>query len=451
LVQRQPPPPPPMRGDGHGDAGVVGGHRGGRGGAAAANLCERLTTVTLEGGADLRSCRGAIDAALRNLPSLLFASPRLEAASVGGDAAAGAAASGIGEGGAGTLAQLARARALLGALAQEGMGWVYVVRGHQDDDRWGPIARKAEHRWLLADVAEPPHHVCEAIARGEGGEGGEETGGDQAKGLWSEEWDEACGAGVVIRLKQKRHARQTRRPASTARAGASPREAEAEAEAERPAGQAKGQEEGQGGGAEAAVAAQPRYTPQQGGGGKTAARGGEGRRAQGPEQPPPPPPEQRGCAAVAEAAAAAAEPPPPVQVPVTLVSLGAAGGGATAVLGYVGLPAAAHRVYFSEVRSIIDHAARSSSARSAGGPDGTGTGSGPGEEGEGEEALVGLPAEYVFVRGGAPVGRKQEPRFTLAAGEGEPGVVVVRSRQEKAASSPGTGRATAAGASTTAV
>eukprot|EP01047_Picozoa_sp_COSAG01_P014692 COSAG01_NODE_720_length_14070_cov_9.960633_19_plen_134_part_00 len=128
------------------------------------------------------------------------------------------------------------------------------------------------------------------------------------------------------------------------------------------------------------------------------------------------------------------------------------GGATTAVLGYVGLPAAAHRVYFSEVRSIIDHAARrSSSARSAGGPDGPAPGPGPGEEGEGE-ALVGLPAEYVFVRGGAPVGRKQEPRFTLAAGEGEPGVVVVRSRQEKAASSPGTGRATtAAGASTTAI
>ena len=46
--------------------------------------------------------------------------------------------------------------------------------------------------------------------------------------------------------------------------------------------------------------------------------------------------------------------------------------------------------------------------------------------------LAGLPAEYVFVRGGAPVGRKQEPRFTLVTSEGEPGVVVVRGKQQPA-------------------
>ena len=84
----------------------------------------------------------------------------------------------------------------------------------------------------------------------------------------------------------------------------------------------------------------------------------------------------------------------------------------SAVLGYVELPDAAHRTTFEAVRALIDECAdRSEHSTSLSKP------------------LKGVPGEYVFVRGGAPVGRKQEARFTVAATEGDAALIVLRDKK----------------------
>ena len=84
----------------------------------------------------------------------------------------------------------------------------------------------------------------------------------------------------------------------------------------------------------------------------------------------------------------------------------------SAVLGYVELPDAAHRTTFEAVRALIDECAdRSEHSTSLSKP------------------LKGVPGEYVFVRGGAPVGRKQEARFTVAATEGDAALIVLREKK----------------------
>lgn len=95
------------------------------------------------------------------------------------------------------------------------------------------------------------------------------------------------------------------------------------------------------------------------------------------------------------------------KVPVTsIASSDADGAGFTGVLGYVTLPGPAHKVTFQTVRKMID--------AGAGG------------------ALHNKPADFVFMRGGAPVGRKQEAKFTVLAKQGEPALVVIRAKSRTA-------------------
>jgi hypothetical protein len=47
-------------------------------------------------------------------------------------------------------------------------------------------------------------------------------------------------------------------------------------------------------------------------------------------------------------------------------------------------------------------------------------------------ALHNKPADFVFMRGGAPVGRKQEAKFTVLAKQGEPALVVIRAKSRTA-------------------
>ena len=76
------------------------------------------------------------------------------------------------------------------------------------------------------------------------------------------------------------------------------------------------------------------------------------------------------------------------------------------------MPDAAHRTTFEAVRALIDECAdRSEHSTSLSKP------------------LKGVPGEYVFVRGGAPVGRKQEARFTVAATEGDAALIVLREKK----------------------
>ena len=99
------------------------------------------------------------------------------------------------------------------------------------------------------------------------------------------------------------------------------------------------------------------------------------------------------------------EPPraaPGAKVAVTAVA-GADGGGATGVLGYITLPGKAHEVTFATVRSMID--------AGAGG------------------VLQDKPSGFVFVRGGAPVGRKQESKFNVSGQASEPPLIVIRERR----------------------
>jgi hypothetical protein len=78
----------------------------------------------------------------------------------------------------------------------------------------------------------------------------------------------------------------------------------------------------------------------------------------------------------------------------------------TGTLGYVTLPGPAHTVTFQTVRKMIE--------AGAGG------------------ALQGKPDDFVFMRAGAPVGRKQEAKFTVVVNQGEPALIVVRAKPRTA-------------------
>jgi hypothetical protein len=43
-------------------------------------------------------------------------------------------------------------------------------------------------------------------------------------------------------------------------------------------------------------------------------------------------------------------------------------------------------------------------------------------------ALQDKPVDFVFIRAGAPVGRKQEAKFTVIANQGEHALVVLRAK-----------------------
>ena len=86
----------------------------------------------------------------------------------------------------------------------------------------------------------------------------------------------------------------------------------------------------------------------------------------------------------------------------SIASSDADGASVTGVLGYVTLPGPAHTVTLQTVRKMID--------AGAGG------------------ALHNKPADFVFMRAGAPVGRKQEAKFTVLAKQGEPALIVIRAK-----------------------
>jgi hypothetical protein len=76
--------------------------------------------------------------------------------------------------------------------------------------------------------------------------------------------------------------------------------------------------------------------------------------------------------------------------------------GTTGTLGHITLPGPAHTVTFQTVRKMIEVG--------AGG------------------ALQDKPVDFVFIRAGAPVGRKQEAKFTVIANQGEHALVVLRAK-----------------------
>ena len=113
-------------------------------------------------------------------------------------------------------------------------------------------------------------------------------------------------------------------------------------------------------------------------------------------------------------------------VPVALLSPDS--GGHTVVLGYLSLPSPAHTVCFAEVRKlIVDSVATKESGAFI---------FASGMELEKDKARLSsgiVPSDFVFMRSGAPVGRKQEQRFTISSSTSEPGMIVLRSRNNTAA------------------
>lgn len=125
--------------------------------------------------------------------------------------------------------------------------------------------------------------------------------------------------------------------------------------------------------------------------------------AQAQAQAPQPRAASVSAAPPASPPAAASTGGPKVAVTAIAPADGTGTTGATGVLGYISLPAAAHEVKFSTVRKMIE--------AGAGG------------------ALQGKPPQdFVFVRAGAPVGRKQEAKFTVLAKLGEPALIVIREK-----------------------